>query len=136
MNEEIIECNGIIYAKIYRDSLWPENLNFYTQDKDFVQVSTWNYDKGKHLKAHKHKIAERISNKTQEVIFIKSGSLNATFYSEDNNLICNKIIKTGDFVIIFTGGHSYDILEDNTQVFEVKNGPYPGLDIDKELIEN
>ena len=136
MNEEIIECNGIIYAKIYRDSLWPENLNFYTQDKDFVQVSTWNYDKGKHLKAHKHKIAERISNKTQEVIFIKSGSLIAFFYSEDNNLICNKIIKTGDFVIIFTGGHSYDILEDNTQVFEVKNGPYPGLDIDKELIEN
>lgn len=135
MNEEIIEDNGIIYAKIYRDSLWPENLNFYTQDKDFVQVSTWNYNKGKHLKAHKHKIAERISNKTQEVIFIKSGSLNAYFYSEDNKLICNKVIKTGDFVIIFSGGHAYDILENNTQVFEVKNGPYLGLDIDKQLIE-
>ena len=136
MNEEIVEYDGVIYAKIYRNSEWPENLNFYTQDKDFVQVSTWNYNNGKHLKAHKHKIAKRISDRTQEVIFVKSGKMNAFFYSEDHKLICNKIIETGDFVIIFSGGHAYDILEDKTQIFEIKNGPYLGIDIDKELIEN
>lgn len=136
MDEEIIEYDGIVCARIYRNSLWPDNLNFYTQDKDFVQVSTWNYNNGKHLKAHKHKIAERVSDRTQEVIFVKSGKMNASFYSENNKLICNKIISAGDFVIIFSGGHAYDILEDKTQIFEIKNGPYLGIDIDKELIEN
>jgi len=121
MNEETIEYNGVVYAKIYKNSIWPDNLNFYTQDKDFVQVSTWNYDNGKHLKAHKHKVADRVSNRTQEVIFVKSGKMNASFYSEGNKLICNKIIEAGDFIIIFSGGHAYDILDDKTQIFEIKN---------------
>ena len=136
MIEEIIEYSGEIIAKIYRNSVWPENLNFYTKDKDFVQVSTWNYNKGKHLKSHRHKIAERISDRTQEVVFVKSGKMNAFFYSEDNNLVCEKIINAGDFIIIFSGGHGYDIFEDQTQIFEIKNGPYLGIDIDKEVIEN
>ena len=135
MNEEIISVNEIIYARIYKNSQWPENLTFYTKDEDFIQVSTWNYDNGKHLKAHKHKIAERVSNRTQEVIFVKTGKLRAYFYGDDNKLICNKILESGDFVIIFAGGHSYDILEDTTQIFEIKNGPYLGIEIDKELIE-
>jgi len=135
MNEEIVSANEIVYAKIYRNSQWPKNLNFYTKDEDFIQVSTWNYDNGKHLKAHKHKVVDRVANKTQEVIFVKTGRLKAFFYEEDNRLICSKILESGDFAIIFSGGHAYDVLEDATQIFEIKNGPYLGIEIDKELIE-
>lgn len=135
MKEELIKDGGNLIAKIYRDSDWPENLNFYTADSDFVQVSTWNYNSAKHLKAHGHKIAERKSNRTQEVIFVKSGKLKVVFYSEDNQQIFEGVMERGDFAIIFGGGHAYDILEDKTQILEIKNGPYLGIEIDKKVIE-
>lgn len=135
MEGELVKDGKIIIAKIYRNTNWPENLNFYTSDADFVQVSTWNYNQGKHLKAHGHKIAERKSNRTEEVIFVKLGKLKVAFYSESNELIYENIMKTGDFAIIFAGGHAYDILENKTQVLEIKNGPYLGLEVDKKIIE-
>ena len=138
MIEEVIKdnTNNVIIAKIYRNSVWPDNLNFYTKDEDFVQVSTWNYNQGKHLKAHKHKVAERMSNRTQEVVFVKSGKMSASFFTDTNEFIDKIIVSAGDFLIIFSGGHSYDILEDKTQILEIKNGPYLGLEKDKELIED
>ena len=135
MKEEIIKDKDILIAKIYRNSNWPEGLNFYTEDKDFVQVSTWNYEKGKHLKAHGHNVVERKSNQTQEVIFVKTGKMKVYLYSETDKLIYGGIMKNGDFAIIFKGGHGYDILEDKTQILEIKNGPYLGLEVDKKIIE-
>jgi hypothetical protein len=32
---------------------------------------------------------------------------------------------------LLRGGHGYEILEDGTQVLEVKNGPYLGPDVDR-----
>jgi len=135
MKEEIIKDGENLIAKICRNSDWPEHLNFYTADTDFVQVSTWNYNKDKHLKAHGHKIAERKSNRTQEVIFVKSGKLKVVFYSEDDKQLYNGIMEPGDFAIIFAGGHANDILKDKTQILEIKNGPYLGLEVDKKVIE-
>jgi len=135
MREKIVKEGKILIAKIYKNSDWPENLNFYTTDQDFVQVSTWNYNQGKHLKAHGHKIAKRIGNRTQEVIFIKSGKMRIYLYSEKNKLIYKDLMKQGDLAIIFAGGHAYDILENKTQILEVKNGPYLGLEADKKIIE-
>ena len=135
MKEKIIKDGKIVIAKIYKNSDWPENLNFYTTDNDFVQVSTWNYNQGKHLKAHSHKIAERKANQTQEVIFVKSGKMRVYLYSEKDKLIYKGLMTQGDLTIIFTGGHAYDILADKTQILEVKNGPYLGLEKDKKVIE-
>ena len=33
------------------------------------------------------------------------------------------------------GAHGYDILENGTQVLEVKNGPYVGAELDRKRIE-
>jgi len=30
----------------------------------------------------------------------------------------------GDIIILLRGAHGYEILEDGTQVLEIKNGPY------------
>ena len=34
----------------------------------------------------------------------------------------------------FEGGHNYEILEENTLVYEFKTGPYEGIDKDKVFI--
>ena len=135
MQEEIIKTGEIVIAKIIRDGNWPENLQFYSVDSDFLQVATWNYNTGKHLKAHGHKIAERLSNRTNEVLFVKNGKVEATFYDEDDQVVSKSIINSGDIVIIYAGGHAYNILVDKTEVLEIKNGPYPGLEKDKKIIE-
>ena len=134
MVKEIKDGDTLI-AKIIKENDWAENLKFYTDDKDFVQVSTWNYNSGKHLKAHGHKIYERVTNKTNEVIFVKSGKLNVTLFSEKDEVLETVTLGKGDILISYNGGHAYDILDDNTQVLEVKNGPYPGLEKDKKIIE-
>jgi hypothetical protein len=41
------------------------------------------------------------------------------------------IVDEGDILILLQGGHGYEILEDGTQVLEVKNGPYIGADLDR-----
>jgi hypothetical protein len=135
MEPKILEADGLIVAKIIKNGDWPENLQFYSEDRDFLQVATWNYNFGKHLKAHGHKVCARSSDRTNEVLFIKKGKIKAYFYDEDDNMIKEEDLTTGDIVIIYAGGHAYDILEENTQVLEIKNGPYPGLEADKKIIE-
>ena len=38
-------------------------------------------------------------------------------------------------MICLEGGHGYEILEDNTRVLEIKNGPYPGPEKDRRRLE-
>jgi len=135
MKIETISCGSVTIAKILRKGEWPDGLTFYTDDKDFVQVSTWNYSKGKHLKAHSHKICPRSLDRTQEVVMVKSGAMKARFYTDNGELVKEDTLNEGDIAIIYSGGHAYDIIKDKTLIFEVKNGPYPGLEKDKNLLK-
>ena len=38
-------------------------------------------------------------------------------------------------MIILSGGHGYEILEDNTQIIEAKNGPFIDVETDKRKFE-
>ena len=136
MESEIIKDSEITLAIIIRSGNFKEGLNFFSQDEDFIQVGTWNYDKGKVLNAHNHLIADRSVNRTQEVVIIRSGKLKADFYNEEDKLIKSEVLNGGDIIICLAGGHGYEILENKTQVLEVKNGPYLGVEKDKRLIGN
>jgi hypothetical protein len=127
---EIIFNNEIIAKHIPSDS-WAEGLGFYSHNDEFIQVGTWKYNKGKSLLKHIHNEVNRIVIRTQEVLFVKRGSLKANIYSLDEELVAELIINEGDTLILLNCGHGYEILEDETQVLEIKNGPYPGADIDR-----
>lgn len=136
MNQERIEKDGVLIAQIITGDDWTEGLSFFTEDKDFLQVATWKYRSGKHLKAHSHKISQRQVARTNEMLFVRQGKIKAVFYDEQDTAIAQRILGAGSIVIIYAGGHGYDILEDSTYVLEVKNGPYPGLELDKHVIES
>lgn len=135
MEKELIKDGDQVLALILRNGDFSEGLHFHTKDEDFVQVATWNYNKGKRSSAHSHNIVERIANRTQEVIYIKKGKIKLDVYTEDDKLCQEVILGTGDLVIIFAGGHGMEVLEDNTQAIEIKNGPYLGLEKDKREIK-
>ena len=59
----------------------------------------------------------------------------ASIFDEEGGLVERLELGAGDTLILLNGGHGYEILEDNTQVLEVKNGPYPGAEADRRRIE-
>jgi hypothetical protein len=128
---EKITHNGQIISIIYRDSDWVKGLNFITPDEHFVQVGSWWYDKGKKLDSHIHKEFDRNATRTQESIYVKQGSLKVLLYTEQEEFFQDYILRQGDLAVFGYGGHGYEILEDNTQVIESKNGPFISVDKDK-----
>lgn len=133
---EIIKDKEQTLVLILKEGDSPEGLKFHTQDSDFIQVATWNYNKGKKSSVHAHNLVERVANKTQEVIHIKSGKVKLAVYAEDDEFLKDVVLTAGDTAIIFAGGHGIEVLEDNTQALEIKNGPYPGMEKDKREVKN
>ena len=131
MNVKEIMYKGDVIARYLPSEAWTEGLGFYSKDEEFIQVGTWNYNKGKNLLQHMHNSVERIVVRTQEVLYIKKGSIKARIYSLDEILVEELIVKEGDTLILLNSGHGYEILEDNTQVLEIKNGPYLGAEVDR-----
>ncbi len=113
-------------AVYVRSEDWKEGLHFVGKESDFLQIGLWHYESGKKLGPHKHVINNRSISYTQEMIFIKKGRLEASIYSNDDKLVETVELRSGDFMLLCSGGHGYRITEDGTQVLEVKNGPYTG----------
>jgi len=136
MYHEVIKDNEILARVIRGKEAWGDkSLSFFSNEEEFVQAGSWNYSEGKELKAHSHNKVIRSISHTQEVIFIKSGSLVAYIYDKENNLVEEVTAYTDDILIMLAGGHGYKILEDGTKVLEIKNGPYLGPNIDRKRFE-
>lgn len=123
-----------LYAIVVRSDQIQEGLHFYTPDSSFIQLGTWKYPKNKILRPHAHRTYERVSTVTQEFVFVKRGMIRMNVYDAADKLLQSVTLNQGDFALIYQGGHGYQILEDATEVIEVKNGPYPGLEADKRVI--
>lgn len=121
-------------ALVVRGNDWEPGLQFISSADDFVQVGAWWYDKGKALQPHVHLGSSRQASHTQEVLFVLSGRVRATVYSDDRRPVEVVDLAQGDAMVLLRGGHGYEILEDGTKVLEIKNGPYPGPDKDRERI--
>ena len=132
MSVSEIYSNDILLAKVITSkSFDADGLNFYSDDKDFIQVGSWTYNSGKTLAKHRHNRVVRSVTHTQEVLIINSGAIEVEIYGFEDELIKRFNAKTGDVVILLNGGHGYNILEDSTKVIEIKNGPYVGADADR-----
>lgn len=126
-----IEQDGKIISIIYRDEDWKKGLNFITPSEMFVQVGSWWYDKGKVLDKHVHKDFDRVARRTQECVYVRKGSMKVTLYKEDLTMFDSFVLKEGDLAVFAYGGHGYEILENDTQIIESKNGPFIDVDTDK-----
>jgi len=106
-------------------------------DSNFIQCATLNMEKGKTFPPHKHITKDRHYPKqiAQESWVVIKGSVKCKLYDIDDTLIAEPILKPGDASFTLYGGHTYEILEDNTIVYEYKTGPYEGQKLDKTFIK-
>ena len=107
-------------------------------EDNFLQCATLRMEKGKTFPPHKHITKDRHYPEqiAQESWVVIKGSVKCTFYDLDDTIISNDIIlKAGDASFTLYGGHTYEILEEDTLVYEYKTGPYEGQELDKTFID-
>jgi anti-sigma factor ChrR (cupin superfamily) len=122
---DIIKRNNAILSVIIRENYRSEGIEFFTPDDFSQQLGYMNRKKGYSIPPHRHNIVERKVTLTQEVLYIKSGKVRVDFYDDDQVYLESRILNKGDVILLATGGHGFEMLEDS-EMIEVKQGPYVG----------
>jgi hypothetical protein len=123
----------IVYRPDNSQTDYRENI---IESNNFIQCSFLRLPKSKTFIPHKHIKKDRRYEQqiAQESWVVLSGSVKCIFYDLDNTIISTPILNSGDASFTLEGGHTYEILEDDTIVYEYKTGPYEGQELDKEFI--
>lgn len=114
-------------ALIIRADYEAEGIEFFTPDEFSQQVAYMNRPRDYVIPPHVHNPVTRSVAYTKEVLFIRSGRLRVDFYTDDQTYLHSTVLNAGDVIFLATGGHGFEMLED-TQIIEVKQGPYAGDD--------
>ena len=134
-----------IYSKIKKDCLLltlnrkidiNENRTDLSPAEEYLQCATKTLSQGTTFKPHRHKELIRTTDITQEAWVFLSGRVKAQFYDLDDSLILETELGEGDCAVVFKAGHGFEVLEDNTIIYEFKTGPYYGVEADKTFIKN
>lgn len=128
---EIKQGELVLARHIPASVAWSGGLQFFSPEGDYQQVGTWGYEQGKRLLAHSHNEVSREVLWTQEVLYVRAGRVRAEIYDMADQKVADLEAGAGDILVLLRGGHGYHILQDGTQVLEIKNGPYVGADADR-----
>lgn len=133
-----------IYSKVEPDLLLHmivrkaeiEGRTNIVDDEQFIQCASLRMEKGTTFRPHKHIKKKRTHKEqiAQESWVIIKGRVKCIFYDIDDTVIATPILGEGDASFTLYGGHNYEILEDDTIVYEYKTGPYEGQNLDKTFI--
>ena len=129
-----VQPGKILHTVVRKQDLTPGRKEVVSKD-NFIQCAILNMEQGKTFKPHRHIWKERTRNViAQESWIVIQGSVKCIFYDLDNTIIATPILYPGDASFTLEGGHTYEILEDVTLVYEYKTGPYEGQALDKTFI--
>jgi mannose-6-phosphate isomerase-like protein (cupin superfamily) len=140
MIEKILH-HDIVLAIIIRANFNKPGITFFTPDDFSQQLAYIHHPGGKAISPHMHNPVPRQVHFTQEVLFIRKGKLRVDFYDDDKNYLESQILKAGDTILLATGGHGFEVLEE-LEMIEVKQGPYAGdhdktrFAVDKKILKD
>jgi quercetin dioxygenase-like cupin family protein len=123
---ERIKHKGEEIAIIVRHDHPVEGAEFITDDANPLQVGMLRRHAGQIAPAHKHLYEPQVIDVLQEIIYVVEGKLRLTIYDgESEEVIKQTEMTAGDMVIHKKEAHGVEFLEE-TLIYEVKQGPYPG----------
>ena len=111
-------------AIVIRRSAKAENIEFYSPADFPQQIGLMSRPSGHVVPGHVHNEVLREIKATQEVLMIRNGRCEVTLLDLGSDPIRIELTK-GDVILLASGGHSIKMLED-TEILEVKQGPYLG----------
>jgi|LakMenEpi03Aug12_release.lakeMendotaPanAssembly.Ray.scaffolds.fasta_scaffold175474_2 hypothetical protein len=105
---------------------------------NFIQLSFLNLSSNQSFPAHAHlnRIANFEDYIAQESWIVLKGRIEVKFFDLDDAFISKTVLSSGDCSITLKGGHEYMAISENAAVYEYKNGPYLGREIDKRIISS
>jgi hypothetical protein len=128
-----VKYNNILVATIGNVADIEIGKQFSSNPLDPLQYGLFRLQQGEILQRHIHKVRSRLKeHKTIEFIYIVSGELETTFYTLEKIEFAQRILKAGDFAMLYDGGHGFKVLKQNTTFIEIKNGQYTSTELDKE----
>ena len=122
---EYINNNNQIISIIIRSHFNSDGIKFFTPDDFSQQLAYMNRERGYTIPPHVHNPVDRKVSLTQEVLFIKSGKVRVDYYDDNKKYLESRILNLGDVVLFSSGGHGFTMIE-NSEIIEVKQGPYSG----------
>ena len=125
---------GLLLHQVFRYNQISNEREDIVPENEFLQLAILKMQKGKTFKPHKHIIKEKTTNIAQESWIVIKGSVKCFFYDIDDTIVEEIILEENDLSMTFRGGHNYEILENDTIVYEFKTGPYLGIEFDKKFI--
>lgn len=127
---------GTLLHKVIRSQEINDPRVDILDEDQFIQCAALNVKGGTKYRPHKHIWKSRTASEviTQESWVVIRGSVRAVFYDIDGVFLESHVLLPGDASFTLQGGHTYDILEDDTLVYEYKTGPYEGQERDKEFL--
>jgi hypothetical protein len=128
MITEIKNGSQLLAIILSRDFNQP-GIHFFTPHHFSQQLAYMRHPAGKIIAPHVHNPAPRTVEYTVEVLFLKRGKLRVDFYDEAQKYLESRILQAGDVLLLSTGGHGFEALEE-IEMVEVKQGPYAG-EVDK-----
>ena len=122
---EEIKDGDIVLAIIVPRSFNKPGVHFFTPEDYSQQLAYMRHPKGKIIQPHTHNPVSREVSFTQEVLFIRKGTLRVDFYDAGHAYLSSRTLRAGDVILLASGGHGFETLEE-TEMIEVKQGPYAG----------
>ena len=131
---ETIRHNDRIIAMVLRaDESFPGTV-FFTPPEFSQQLGFIIHSGGHHIQPHTHNKVKREVVSTQEVLIIRKGKVRVFLYTDDRCFLSELVLKSGDIILLASGGHGLEIMED-AEMIEVKQGPYVDEMVDKNRFE-
>jgi hypothetical protein len=115
---------------IIRAEYNPASTEFFTPGNYSQQLGIIKYPKGGTIKPHYHNKVLREVHYTQEVLVIRKGKVRVNLFDHELTYITHVILTKGDVILLASGGHGFEMLEDS-EMLEIKQGPYNGVEVDK-----
>lgn len=125
MITEIKADDGMLLALIVRHDYDKAGISFFTPDDFSQQLAYMHHPAGHVILPHVHNEVRREVLYTKEVLVIKKGKMRCDFYSDDKEYLKSEIVSSGDVILLANGGHGFECIEE-TEMFEIKQGPYAG----------
>ncbi len=134
MKVKEITFENQLYAFVCSLNDASKGLKFLSDDSDFIQLGTWNYEKNFSTVPHYHLEHDKPSNLTQEVVLVHKGSVKCRLFTKEGNYVDEVDINEGELIVQIYGVHEY-IMNEDSIVLEIKNGPYFGPEVDRKRID-
>ena len=128
-----IEYRNRLLALVVRASYEEEGVNFLTPNDNPLQLGVLKHRQGTAIRPHTHRSLPRVVEQVQEVLHVARGEIEVSFYGKKGKRIRSTTVRSGDTILLVSGGHGFSILKDS-KIIEVKQGPYYGPDEDKQQL--